>query len=119
MRSSRSHRFTESPVLELALQSWRARMVLLMLMAAFVALVARSFYLQVINNDFLQEKGESRYRRDIEVSASRGRILDRNGDLLAVSTPMKSIWAIPADARAMSSEQKQQLAGLLELPLRE
>ncbi len=118
-RSTRGHRFTESPVLQLALQSWRARMVLLMLLLAFGALVARSFYLQVINNDFLQEKGESRYRRDIEVSASRGRILDRNGDLLAVSTPMKSIWAIPADARTMSVQQKQQLSGLLELPVRE
>ena len=77
-----------------------------------LALVGRGFYLQVINNDFLQEKGESRYRRDIEVSASRGKITDRNGDMLAVSTPMKSIWAIPGDARTMSAPQKQQLAGL-------
>ncbi len=118
-RPQRGHRFTESPVLQLALQGWRSRTVGLLLMAAFLALVARSFYLQVINNDFLQEKGDSRYRRDIEVSASRGKITDRNGDMLAVSTPMKSIWAIPGDARTMAVEQRKQLAALLEMSLRE
>ena len=64
-RPQRGHRYAESPVLQLALQGWRSRTVGLLLMAAFLALVARGFYLQVINNDFLQEKGESRYRRDI------------------------------------------------------
>ncbi len=118
-RTQRGHRFTESPVLQLALQGWRSRTVGLLLMAAFVALVGRSFYLQVINNDFLQEKGESRYLRDIEVSASRGKIVDRNGDMLAVSTPMKSIWAIPGDARTMSAAQKRQLAALLDMSVRD
>ncbi len=118
-RPQRGHRFAESPVLELALQGWRSRTVGLLLMMAFAALVGRGFYLQVINNDFLQEKGESRYRRDIEVSASRGKIIDRNGQMLAVSTPMKSIWAIPADARTMNATQKQQLAGLLDMSARE
>jgi len=118
-RPQRGHRYTESPVLELALQGWRSRMVGLLLMALLLLLVARAFYLQVINNDFLQEKGDSRYRRDIEVSASRGKIMDRHGDLLAVSTPMKSIWAIPGDARTMTMEQKRHLAGLLDLSARE
>ena len=118
-RPQRGHRFTESPVLQLALQGWRSRTVGLLLMGAFAALVGRGFYLQVINNDFLQEKGESRYRRDIEVSASRGKIVDRNGDLLAVSTPMKSVWAIPGDARTLSAAQKQQLAALLDMSVRE
>ena len=118
-RPGRGHRFAESPVLQLALQGWRSRMVGLLLMAAFLALVMRGFYLQVINNDFLQEKGESRYRRDIEVSASRGKIVDRNGDMLAVSTPMKSIWAIPGDAREMPGAQKKQLATLLDMSPKE
>ena len=118
-RPQRGHRYTESPVLQLALQGWRSRTVGLLLMAAFFALVARSFYLQVINNDFLQEKGDSRMRRDIEISASRGKIVDRNGDMLAVSTPMKSVWAIPSDARTMDAGQKRQLAGLLDMPVRE
>lgn len=118
-RPQRGHRFTESPVLQLALQGWRSRTVGLLLMGAFLALVARGFYLQVINNDFLQQKGDSRYLRDIEVSASRGKIMDRNGDMLAVSTPMKAIWAIPADARTMAAPQKKQLADLLDMPVRE
>ena len=118
-RSQRGHRFTESPVLQLALQGWRSRSVGLLLMGAFLALVGRGFYLQVINNDFLQEKGDSRYRRDIEVSASRGKITDRNGDMLAVSTLMKSVWAIPGDARAMPVEQKRQLATLLDMTPKE
>lgn len=118
-RPQRGHRFTESPVLQLALQGWRSRMVGLLLMGAFLALVGRGFYLQVINNDFLQQKGDSRYLRDIEISASRGKIVDRNGDMLAVSTPMKTIWAIPGDARQMSGEQKRQLAGLLDMSVRE
>lgn len=114
-RPQRGHRFAESPVLQLALQGWRSRSVALLLMVAFLALIGRSFYLQVINNDFLQEKGDSRYRRDIEVSASRGKIMDRNGDMLAVSTPMKAVWAIPGDARTMPIMQKRQLAALLEM----
>lgn len=118
-RSQRGHRFTESPVLQLALQGWRSRSVGLLLMGSFLALVGRGFYLQVINNDFLQEKGDSRYRRDIEVSASRGKITDRNGDMLAVSTLMKSVWAIPGDARAMPVEQKRQLATLLDMTPKE
>ncbi|MDP3636777.1 MAG: penicillin-binding protein 2 [Azonexus sp.] len=118
-RPQRGHRFTESPVLQLALQGWRSRSVGLLLMLAFLALVGRSFYLQVINNDFLQEKGDSRYRRDIEVSASRGKITDRNGEMLAVSTPMRAVWAIPGDARTMLAPQKVQLATLLEMSLKE
>ncbi|WP_028994333.1 peptidoglycan D,D-transpeptidase FtsI family protein [Azonexus hydrophilus] len=118
-RPQRGHRYTESPILALALQGWRSRMVGLLLMAAFLVLLMRAFYLQVINNDFLQEKGDSRYLRDIEISASRGKVTDRNGDMLAVSTPMRSIWAIPSDARTMSGEQKRQLAELVELKPRE
>lgn len=118
-RPVRGHRYTESPVLQLALQGWRSRTVGLVLMAAFLALLLRAFYLQVINNDFLQEKGDSRYLRDIEISASRGKVMDRHGDMLAVSTPMKSIWAIPLDARTMSAEQKRRLGELVDLKPRE
>ena len=117
-KGARSHRFAESPVLKLALPAWRSRLVGLFLLGAFGVLIGRSFYLQIINNDFLQEKGESRYRRDLEISASRGKVTDRNGDVLAISTPMKSIWAIPADAR-LNQTQSQQLAKLLDLDPKE
>ena len=115
---SRGHKFAESPVLKLRLPAWRSRLMALLILSCFALLIGRSFYLQVLNNEFLQEKGESRYRRDLEISASRGRIADRNGDVLAVSTPMKSIWAIPADAR-LTPEQTKELAGVLEINVKE
>lgn len=118
-RSQKAHRYTESPVLQLALQGWRSRLLGMGMMLAFLLLVGWAFYLQVVNREFLQGKGESRYLREIEVSASRGKITDRHGDILAVSTPMKSIWAIPADARQMTGVQKQQLARLLQMDVRE
>jgi len=111
---ARGHKFAESPVLKLRLPAWRSRMMALLILGCFSVLIGRSFYLQVLNNEFLQEKGDSRYRRDLEISASRGRIADRNGDVLAVSTPMKSIWAIPADAR-LTPQQTKELAGVLEM----
>ena len=69
---------------------WRARVVLMVLGAGFAALVARAVYLQAMETDFLQEKGEARYSRVMEIAATRGRVLDRNGEALAVSTPVKS-----------------------------
>ena len=115
---ARAHKFAESPVLKLRLPAWRSRLMALSILACFAVLIGRSFYLQVLNDDFLQEKGESRYRRDLEISASRGRISDRNGDVLAVSTPMKSVWAIPAEAK-LTPDQTKQLAVLLEMDVKE
>ncbi|HMW63371.1 MAG TPA: penicillin-binding protein 2 [Accumulibacter sp.] len=112
-RGTLAHRFTESPLLQLRLPPWRSRLIAVLILSSFGVLIGRAFYLQVLNNDFLQEKGESRYRRDIEISASRGRIADRHGDVLAISTPMKSIWAIPS-AATLTPEQTRQLAALLE-----
>jgi cell division protein FtsI (penicillin-binding protein 3) len=93
---------------------WRARFVLAVLALAFAVLAARSVYLQALKTDFLQEKGVARYSRVIDVPATRGRILDRNGDALAVSTPVKSIWAIPADVE-LTREQRRKLAALLAI----
>jgi cell division protein FtsI (penicillin-binding protein 3) len=91
---------------------WRARFVMAGLLAAFALLAARSVYLQAMRTDFLQEKGEARYARVLEIPATRGTIFDRNGEALAVSTPVKSIWAIPSDAQ-LSEAQRRRLAGLL------
>ena len=59
---------------------WRARFVVSALLVAFAVLAGRSLYLQTLRTDFLQGKGDARYSRVIEVPATRGRILDRNGD---------------------------------------
>ena len=111
-------KFTSSPLLSQLLPAWRARFVAALILLAFGTLAARSVYLQVVRNDFLQQKGESRYARVIELSATRGRIADRSGDMLAVSTPVKSVWAIPEDAR-LSPAQARTLAALLEMDVRE
>ncbi len=111
-------KFAHSPLLSQPLPAWRARLLQGLLLAAFAALIGRSLFLQGIHNDFLQKKGESRYERVIEISATRGRILDRHGDVLAVSTPVKSVWAIPEDAR-LSPAQSRALAPLLDMEVRE
>ena len=116
--SPRAHKFAESPVLQLRLPAWRSRLMALLILSCFGVLIGRSFYLQVLRNDFLQEKGESRYKRELEISASRGRIADRNGDVLAISTPMKSVWAVPAEAR-LTPQQIKQLAAVLEMDVKE
>ena len=97
---------------------WRARVVLAVLVAAFAVMAARSVYLQAMRTDFLQEKGDARYSRVLEVPATRGRILDRHGEALAVSTPVKSVWAIPADA-ALTRAERRKLAPLLGVSVRE
>lgn len=95
------------------LPAWRARALLALLLVWFAALAARALYLQGLHNDFLQQKGESRYARVIELSATRGRIVDRNNELLAISTPVESVAASPADVE-ITPEQLRRLAGLLE-----
>lgn len=111
-------KFSESPVLALRLPVWRARFMLLCFVSAFLLLLTRAAYLQAMNQDFLQAKGESRYSRVLEVPATRGKILDRNGDALAISTPVKSIWAIPEDVKA-AGDDLAELAKLLDQPREE
>ena len=71
--------------------------------------------LQRFDNAFLQEQGSSRYSRDIEVPAHRGRIVDRLGEPLAISTPVKAVWAWPEKIDA-TPQQLQALAGALDMP---
>jgi cell division protein FtsI (penicillin-binding protein 3) len=103
-------RANKAPIVRLPV--WRVRVVGLLLFAGFTTLAARALYLQGIHDEFLQERGESRYARTIDVSANRGTITDRNGDPLAISTPVESVWASPADAR-LSSVQQRKLARVL------
>jgi cell division protein FtsI (penicillin-binding protein 3) len=75
--------------------AWRQWFVLGMLAIGGVALLARAVYLQVIDQEFLQKEGDERILRTAKLSASRGMILDRNGEPLAVSTPVDTVWADP------------------------
>jgi len=108
-------RLAATPAL-VRLPVWRARFVVALFLLSFVAVAGRSGYLQAIRTAFLQEKGEARYARVIEVSATRGRILDRNGEALAISTPVKSVWAMPEELEA-DRRQRAALARALGMPL--
>jgi cell division protein FtsI (penicillin-binding protein 3) len=103
-----------SPALALKLAPWRSRLLLIVLIAWFIALAARALYLQGLHNDFLQAKGESRYSRVISLSATRGMIVDRNNEPLAISTPVESVAASPPDVQ-ISAEDTLKLARLLEV----
>ena len=115
---SRSIRYTASPLLTSRTPVWRSKLVVSALALGFVGLGARAAYIQVFNNDFFQRQGEVRYSRTLELPANRGRILDRNGLILASSVPSPSIWAIPEDVD-LNDTQRNNLAKLLELPLAE
>ena len=112
---SRSIQYTASPLLTSRTPVWRSKFSVGALALGFVGLGARAAYIQVFNNDFFQHQGEVRYNRTLELPANRGRILDRNGLILASSVPAPSIWAIPEDASLEDGERKQ-LAKLLGIP---
>jgi cell division protein FtsI (penicillin-binding protein 3) len=103
-----------SPALALKVPTWRSRVLLFVLLAWFAALGLRALYLQGLHDDFLQAKGESRYSRAITLSATRGMIVDRHGEPLAISTPVESVAASPADIN-IKADEKVRLARLLEM----
>lgn len=116
--SSRSIQYTSSPLLASRTPVWRSKFVVAMLALSFVVLAGRAAYIQVISNDFFQKQGQVRFARTLEMPANRGRILDRNGQILATSVLAPSIWAIPEDVEG-DPKQLQRLARLLDMPLSE
>ncbi|BAK75015.1 peptidoglycan synthetase FtsI [Pseudogulbenkiania sp. NH8B] len=93
----------------------RVRLVLLALALLFLALIGRALYLQVAQQDFLQNQGEARFRRALVLEANRGVITDRNGEPLAISSPVQTIWASPASMEPVPPAKLRELARLLEL----
>jgi cell division protein FtsI (penicillin-binding protein 3) len=114
--ASKGMAFSRSPVLAVRLPDWRSRVVLFVLFAAFAALGLRAVWLQAMSTQFLQKQGKSRYERTLELPATRGKIMDRNGQVLASSLPVKAVWAIPEDVLASPPEKLTELARLLEMP---
>lgn len=115
---SKSVRYTSSPLLASKTPVWRSKFIVASFALAFIALAGRAAYIQIFGNEFFQRQGEVRFARTLELPANRGRILDRNGLILASSVPAPSIWAIPEDVVA-SKAQLAELARLLEMPLAE
>lgn len=96
------------------LPAWRRRVLLIGVLLGFVGLFARGIYLQSLHKTFLQQKGDARYSRALVLQANRGKIVDRNGELLAISSPVESVWASPPDVE-IDQAQKTALAKLLTI----
>jgi cell division protein FtsI (penicillin-binding protein 3) len=116
--SSRSVQYTSSPLLASKTPVWRSQFVVAVIALGFLGLVVRAAYVQVIDNAFFKKQGTVRFMRTLDMPASRGRILDRNGHILASSVPMPSIWASPEDIERDPAKLKA-LSKLLGLNLAE
>jgi cell division protein FtsI (penicillin-binding protein 3) len=108
--------YTASPLLASRTPVWRSKLIVAAIALGFAGLAARAAYIQVVANDFFQKQGEVRFARTLSLPANRGRVLDRNGLILASSIPAPSIWAIPEDVER-DRGQLEKLAKLLEMPL--
>lgn len=114
--ASKGVAFSKSPVLAVNVPNWRSRLVLFVLFAAFAALAVKALWLQGMSSQFLQKQGKSRYERTLELPATRGKIMDRHGAVLASSLPVRAVWAIPEDLLKNPPEKIGALARLLEMP---
>lgn len=103
-----------SPVLSTRTPVWRSQFLLALVGSGLAALLGRALYVQVIGTEFFQKQGDSRLVRTLELPASRGRIQDRSGQVLASSVAVPSFWAIPAEVDA-SPAQRRALAQALRL----
>ena len=101
----------KTPVI-VKLPAWRRRVLLIAVLLGLVALLVRGIYLQSFHKQFLQAKGDARYSRTITLQSHRGKITDRYGDLLAISSPVESIWASPPDVK-ITQVQTKEIAALL------
>lgn len=115
VRRSRSVQYTTSPLLASKTPVWRSKFIVAAIAMGFVVLAARATYVQVIGNEFFQRQGEVRFARTLELPANRGRILDRNGLLLASSVVAPSIWAIPEDIERNDPDVKAKLRQVAKL----
>ncbi|QGZ56343.1 peptidoglycan D,D-transpeptidase FtsI family protein [Paraburkholderia acidiphila] len=107
---------TRHPMLAPRLPAWRSKFIVFITFAAFAALAGRAFWIQIANHGFYVKQGQKRYQRTLELDAMRGRIVDRNGALLAVSLATFEVWVNP---RLLDAAAHAPLARLLDMPLAE
>jgi cell division protein FtsI (penicillin-binding protein 3) len=105
----RSVNYATSPLLASKTPPWRSRFVVLLVGLAFVGLLGRAVHLQIWATDFYQAQGEKRFFFKQALSASRGRVLDRNGLVLATSVALPSVQ-VEAKTFAADTTQRKQLA---------
>ena len=101
-------------LLELHLASWRMATVGGLLLAGLVVVAGRAFYLQGLNTDYLQGKGDAVANRNLTLPAHRGMVSDRNGQPLAISAPVESLWARATELK-LTAPHLTQLAQVLEI----
>ena len=116
--SSRSVQYSTNPLLASKTPIWRSQFIVACIALGFIGLVVRAVYVQVVGNAFFIKQGTVRFERQLDIPANRGRILDRNGLILASSVPMPSIWASPEEMDTDTTQLKA-LAVLLDMPLNE
>jgi cell division protein FtsI (penicillin-binding protein 3) len=118
----RSVRYGSSPLLASRTPPWRSRLIVAVVGLGFCVLLGRAAYVQVVASDFFNRQGEMRFARTLELTASRGRITDRHGVLLATSVPAPSLWAVPKElnaALAAEPSRRRDLARALGLSVAE
>lgn len=100
------------PLLSIHLAPWRMAAVGGLLLVGLGIVAGRAFYLQGLHTDYLQGKGDAVANRKVTLPAQRGQVTDRHGQLLAISTPVESLWARP-DELKLTPDQHTQLAKVL------
>lgn len=113
--SRRGVSYTSTPLLDSKTPVSRSRWAVIFIAIGFLCLGVRAAYVQVFSNDFYQRQGTVRFVRTLELPAHRGKILDRNGLILASSVPAASIWAIPEDVEEDEPAVRAQLKELARL----
>ncbi|MGR9099960.1 MAG: peptidoglycan D,D-transpeptidase FtsI family protein [Gammaproteobacteria bacterium] len=92
----------------------RRKFLFVSMLCGMALLAGRAVDLQILNKGFLQHQGNIRHVGEVEVSAYRGKILDRNGEPLAISTPVESIFINPQETGEVDDASLRQLADLLD-----
>ncbi len=99
-----------------SVNNWANRrlVVFALFFAMGLSLITRALYLQIFEHDFYQGQGDARQLRTVAIPAHRGNLNDRNGEPLAISTPIKSVWGVPEKLMQQPAALRE-VAALLEV----